>query len=86
MYNMQLRKWGIVQVRKRTQIEKRVWNPSCYVVEAQIPKKVKKKYYYYYYYILITMLLSHGWVIHKTSYLQEVIKNYNLYATTTGKI
>ena len=84
MYNMQLRKWCLLQVRKWTQIEKWVWNLSCYIVEAQIPKKVKKKNYYYY--VLITTLLSHGCVIHKTSYLQGVIKNYNLYATTTSKI
>ena len=42
MYNMKLRKWGILQVRERTQIEKRVRNLSCYIVEAQIPKKVKQ--------------------------------------------
>ena len=52
---MKLRKRGILQERERTQIEKRVWNLSCYIVEAQIPKKVKQ----YYYYVLITKLLSH---------------------------
>ena len=56
MYNMKLRKWGILQVREQTQIEKRIWNLSSYIVEAQIPKKVKQ----YYYNVLITKLLSHG--------------------------
>ena len=56
MYNMKLRKWGILQEREWTQIEKSVWNLSCYIVEAQIPKKVKQ----YYYYVLITKLLSYG--------------------------
>ena len=55
MYNMKLRKWGILQEREQTQIEKSVRNLSCYIVEAQIPKKVKQ----YYYYVLITKLLSH---------------------------
>ena len=53
---MKLRKWGILQVRERTQIEKHVGNLSNYIVEAQIPKKVKQ----YYYYVMITKLLSHG--------------------------
>ena len=56
MNNMKLRKWGILQERERTQTEKRVWNLSCYIVEAQIPKKVKQ----YYYNVLITKLLSLG--------------------------
>ena len=55
MNNMKLRKWGILQEREWTQTEKRVWNLSCYIVEAQIPKKVKQ-----YYYVLIIKLLSHG--------------------------
>ena len=83
MYNMQLRKWGILQVREWTQIEKWDWNQSCYIVEAQIPEKVKQ---YYYSYVLPTKLLSHGCVIYKTSYLQEVINNYNPYATRASKI
>ena len=31
----------ILQVRERTQIEKCIWNLSCYTVEAQIPKNSK---------------------------------------------
>ena len=31
----------ILQVRERTQIEKCIWNLSCYIVEAQIPKNSK---------------------------------------------
>ena len=41
MYNIQLRKLGILQVREQTQIEKCVWNLSCYIVEAPIPKQCK---------------------------------------------
>jgi hypothetical protein len=40
MYNVQLSKWGILQVREQTQIEKGVRNLPCYIVEAQIPGKI----------------------------------------------
>jgi hypothetical protein len=39
-YTVQLNKWGILQVRERTQIEKGVRNLPCYIVEAQIPGKI----------------------------------------------
>ena len=60
-------------MREQTQIEKCVWNLSCYIVEAPIPKQCKT--------ILLLLCIDKKKVIitrlcvHKTSCLQEVVNH-----------
>ena len=67
-------------MREQTQIEKCVWNLSCYIVEAPIPKQCKT--------ILLLLLLLllllcidkkkviiTRLCVHKTSCLQEVVNH-----------